>query len=100
MQLLLSFYQRFISPLFGPSCRYYPSCSEYAKWQFETNSFIRATFATILRIAKCNKLFDGGIDYPIIDFTPPKLTAAKPNKIKIKYWIIKGKQGFVAIKKF
>ena len=95
---LLAFYQRFISPLFFPSCRYYPSCSEYAKWQFETNSAPKAFLATALRILRCNKLFDGGIDYPTINFTPPsKLAKTEQNK-KIKYWIVKTKKGFAVIR--
>ena len=63
---LLSIYQKFLSVLGFGSCRYYPTCSEYAKWQFQKNRLDKAFVHTILRILKCNQLFDGGIDYPIV----------------------------------
>ncbi len=62
----LEIYQKFFTLLGYGSCRYYPTCSEYAKWQFQKNSFFKAIFYTIIRILKCNQLFDGGIDYPIV----------------------------------
>ncbi len=99
-QSLLGFYQKFISPVFGPSCRYYPSCSEYAKWQFDTNKPHLAFWHSAIRILRCNKLFDGGIDYPKIKFQPPKLMAKNPKNIEIKYWIVSSNGGFEAIKAF
>lgn len=61
----IRFYQLYISKLFPRSCRYYPSCSEYAIWQFKFNSIHGAFKATLKRILCCNQLFRGGIDYPI-----------------------------------
>ncbi len=60
----LRFYQRFLSPLKPPVCRYYPSCSEYAFWQFEKNNALFAFFLTFFRIIRCSPLFRGGFDYP------------------------------------
>jgi putative membrane protein insertion efficiency factor len=97
-RLLLNFYQKFISPIFGPSCRYYPSCSEYAKWQFDLNPAPLAFLMSFFRICRCNKLFIGGIDYPTINFTPPKLLQISNSNIKIKYWIVRQKILFVAVK--
>lgn len=95
------FYQKFISPITVGSCRYYPSCSEYAIWQFETNDFFRAFFASIFRVLRCNKLFDGGIEYPLINFTPPHLRPLgrhiKPIG-EIKYFIVMQKHNFISIK--
>ncbi|AJC86059.1 membrane protein insertion efficiency factor YidD [Campylobacter sp. RM16704] len=63
---LIRFYQLFISPLKPKCCRYYPSCSEYALWQFNKNNILKAFVAVFLRILKCNPFFKGGIDYPKI----------------------------------
>lgn len=63
----LQFYQKFLSPLkLSPSCRYYPSCSEYAFWQFQKKNFFIAFFFSFFRILRCNPFFKGGFDYPKI----------------------------------
>ncbi len=64
--IFLNIYQKFFTLLGYGSCRYYPTCSEYAKWQFEENSFFKALYYSTTRILKCNQLFEGGIDYPIV----------------------------------
>ena len=56
---LLNVYQKFFTLIGYGSCRYYPSCSEYAKWQFEKNSIWKAFFFTFVRILRCNQLFKG-----------------------------------------
>ena len=83
----VKFYQKFISPLFPASCRYYPSCSEYAIWQFKANSLPRAVVFTTLRILRCNQLFKGGIDYPVVkkDFSTAKFHT---KNLKIIFWFI------------
>lgn len=75
------------------SCRYYPSCSEYAKWQFEFNTPHNALIQSSLRILRCNQLFKGGIDYPLVKYRPPKSVDLpyfndSCGKIKIIYWFI------------
>ena len=82
----IEFYQKFISPLTGSNCRFYPTCSEYAKWLFENSDIISATFKTTTRILRCNQLFSGGIDYPKIKFKPKKIIYGK--KMDIIYYII------------
>ena len=84
---------QYISKMLPASCRYYPTCSEYAKWEFEFNPPHKAFAATSLRILRCNQLFKGGIDYPLVDFEPPKhLCILKFNafcgKIDITYWLV------------
>lgn len=84
---LLLIYQKFFTLFSYGSCRYYPSCSEYCKWQIESNNLLKALFFTILRILRCNQLFRGGIDYPIVkknSFKYEKLTIDK-----VKYWLVK-----------
>ncbi|OQX49560.1 MAG: membrane protein insertion efficiency factor YidD [Epsilonproteobacteria bacterium 4484_20] len=75
------------------NCRYYPTCSEYAKWQFEFNAPHKALTASTLRILRCNQLFDGGIDYPVVIFRPPGCKALRKlntfcGKMKIIYWFV------------
>lgn len=59
-------YQIVISPLKRPSCRYYPSCSEYAFLMFSHDGILRAISLSLWRILRCNPFFNGGIDYPVI----------------------------------
>ncbi|HHH19088.1 MAG TPA: membrane protein insertion efficiency factor YidD [Campylobacterales bacterium] len=79
---------QYVSKMLPGSCRYYPTCSEYAKWQFDVNRADRALAQTALRILRCNQLFEGGIDYPVVRYTPPKLLCLARNMPTIKYWIV------------
>ena len=79
---------QYISKMLPASCRYYPTCSEYAKWQFEVNRTDKALIQTTLRILRCNQLFEGGIDYPVIKYTKPNLLLLSSQKIQIKYWLV------------
>ncbi len=58
---LIRFYQRKISPLFPPMCRYYPTCSSYMLTAVERFGF-RGFLMGIRRLLRCNILFPGGID--------------------------------------
>lgn len=55
-------YRRYLSPLFAPSCRFIPTCSEYALEAFQKKSVLRALWLTALRIAKCHPFHPGGYD--------------------------------------
>lgn len=84
---------QYISKMLPANCRYYPSCSEYAKWQFEFNTPSKAIISSVLRVLRCNQLFAGGIDYPIVTYAPPNLLTllefnAFCGKIKIIYWLV------------
>ncbi len=92
---------QYISKLLPASCRYYPTCSEYAKWQFELNVPHKAFAQSGLRILRCNQLFEGGIDYPVMKYTPPKLLCLATKRPKIKYWFVpKEKSRFYVIKDY
>ncbi len=110
---------QYISRMLPASCRYYPTCSEYAKWQFEFNRLDLAFSSTALRILRCNQLFAGGIDYPKVNWTPPPLammanlhfcnSAISPlsqinptdSQIYIKYWIVPIRDGkYLILKAF
>ena len=64
---LIFIYQKFISVLSFGSCRFYPTCSQYAKISIKHNKLPKAIFYSLKRILKCNQFFAGGIDHPIID---------------------------------
>lgn len=83
--LIIRFYQKYISPLFPKSCRYYPTCSEYASWQFKFNGITKAFLFTSLRLLKCNQLFPGGIDYPKIKYRFKNLSY---RKIDVVFWLV------------
>ncbi|MDA8298824.1 MAG: membrane protein insertion efficiency factor YidD [Deltaproteobacteria bacterium] len=60
--VLINFYRKLISPLLPQSCRFYPTCSEYAVECFQTFGFFKAFFLSIYRIIRCNPLSKGGYD--------------------------------------
>ncbi|HEY5260132.1 MAG TPA: membrane protein insertion efficiency factor YidD, partial [Rhabdochlamydiaceae bacterium] len=53
MKLLIRLYQLTISPLIGPCCRFYPSCSEYALEALEVHGTFKGIYLTIKRLLKC-----------------------------------------------
>ena len=55
-------YQRLISPLFGPRCRYYPTCSAYAEQAIRTHGIVRGTGLAAWRLVRCNPFSAGGVD--------------------------------------
>ncbi|MCH1430509.1 MAG: membrane protein insertion efficiency factor YidD [Chlamydiales bacterium] len=61
---LVSFYQRFISPMLGNNCRFYPSCSEYARLSLKKDHLLKAIAKIVIRIFKCNPWHSGGVDLP------------------------------------
>lgn len=61
--LLIKAYQKFISPLKPPCCRFYPSCSAYAVESFKKHGAIKGFILSIWRIIRCNPYNLGGIDY-------------------------------------
>ena len=58
----IRFYQKRISPLFPPKCRYYPTCSQYAIQAVEMHGVLKGSFLAVLRLLRCNPLFPGGYD--------------------------------------
>ena len=63
--ILIRFYQLFISPLFPPHCRFYPTCSQYALDAVKKYGALRGGIMAIKRIAKCNPYHKGGYD-PVV----------------------------------
>jgi len=96
---LIKFYQKYLSILSYGSCRYYPTCSEYAIMQFKFNNIFKALFFSTKRILTCNPFFKGGFDYPS---TKCPLSNKSFKKITVKYWLVpKGDKCYILkIKKF
>ena len=59
---LISIYQRFISPLFAPRCRFYPTCSAYAAEAIERHGHRRGVLLALKRIGRCHPWHEGGVD--------------------------------------
>lgn len=55
-------YQRLISPLFPPSCRFTPTCSHYAVEAYQRHGAIKGSWLTVQRLLKCHPLHPGGDD--------------------------------------
>tara|TARA_B100000029_G_scaffold417129_1_gene421649 strand:- start:2175 stop:2426 length:252 start_codon:yes stop_codon:yes gene_type:complete len=60
--LLIRGYQLFISPVVGSSCRFMPTCSEYAIESMKLYGLTKGTFLTIKRIGKCHPFGGHGYD--------------------------------------
>lgn len=58
----IRFYQKKISPLFGPRCRYYPTCSQYAVEAVERFGAFKGSILAVSRLLRCNIFFPGGYD--------------------------------------
>ncbi|WP_442891424.1 membrane protein insertion efficiency factor YidD [Dendrosporobacter sp. 1207_IL3150] len=60
--LIIKFYRNFISPLKPPTCRFIPTCSEYALLALEKHGVIRGSYLAIRRILRCHPFHPGGYD--------------------------------------
>ena len=62
---LIEIYRKYISGLKRyPTCRFYPTCSEYAILAIEKYGVIRGLIKALWRILRCNPFSRGGVDYP------------------------------------
>jgi putative membrane protein insertion efficiency factor len=62
LRLLIRGYQLAISPLLGPRCRFYPSCSEYALEALAVHGVFKGLRLTLTRILRCHPWHSGGLD--------------------------------------
>lgn len=60
--LLIKGYQKFISPMFPASCRFYPTCSQYFLQSVEKYGAMKGSVIGIKRILKCHPFHPGGYD--------------------------------------
>ncbi|MCX8103119.1 MAG: membrane protein insertion efficiency factor YidD [Candidatus Bipolaricaulota bacterium] len=60
--LLITLYQKLLSPILPSSCRFYPSCSEYAKQAIQKYGLLRGGWLALKRISRCHPGNPGGLD--------------------------------------
>ncbi|MDA1888256.1 membrane protein insertion efficiency factor YidD [Bacillus cereus group sp. BY105LC] len=63
---IIRFYQKFISPMTPPTCRFYPTCSHYGLEAFQKHGAFKGFWLTCKRILKCHPFHPGGFD-PVPD---------------------------------
>ena len=61
--LPIMFYRKFISPLFPPRCKYYPTCSSYCLEAYKRHGAIKGTILSVWRLLRCNPWSMGGVDH-------------------------------------
>jgi uncharacterized protein len=62
LKILIRAYQLVLSPLLGPRCRFYPSCSHYAIEAIESHGALRGAWMSAKRICRCHPFNPGGFD--------------------------------------
>lgn len=70
---MVRLYQRFLSPLTPPSCKYYPSCSSYAVTALQRHGALKGSVLAAWRVLRCNPWSRGGVDD-----VPPRGTWRSP----------------------
>lgn len=80
LRILIRTYQLLVSPLLGPRCRFYPSCSQYALEAVARHGALRGSWLALRRLARCHPLHAGGYDpVPLaVAAVPPAETTLVP----------------------
>ena len=78
---LLRLYKRWVSPAFPPSCRYVPTCSEYALEAVERYGVVCGGAMAVWRVLRCHPFVQGGYD-PVVKEPPESHPFAK----KVNDW--------------
>lgn len=73
---LVVVYQKVISPLAPPTCRFYPSCSAYAVTALRRHGLLRGTWLAARRLLRCHPWNPGGVDH-----VPPSRTQTSPDDV-------------------
>lgn len=58
----IRFYQKYLSPFKGTTCRFYPSCSHYYVQALQKHGLFMGSWLTALRVGKCHPFHPGGFD--------------------------------------
>jgi uncharacterized protein len=73
---LLRFYKLAISPMLGQRCRFYPSCSDYAREAIQYHGAAHGTYLAVRRVCRCHPFSAGGIDL----VPPPNHSSGKSDQ--------------------
>jgi putative membrane protein insertion efficiency factor len=82
LRAMIRAYQYLISPLLGPTCRYLPSCSEYASEAIATHGPVAGTWLGIKRICRCHHWGGHGYDPVPSPDTAPRSCARHTLQVK------------------
>ena len=69
-------YQKYISPMKRPCCRYTPTCSEYAVEAIGKHGALKGSWLALRRVCRCHPFHEGGYD-PVPDIYPTMIRSAK-----------------------
>jgi putative membrane protein insertion efficiency factor len=72
---LVALYRLLISPVLAPSCRYWPSCSEYAIEALRSHGAARGSWLTVKRLCRCHPWSAGGVDH-----VPPAASSSRDER--------------------
>lgn len=61
--LLLMAYRKVVSPLYGPVCRFFPSCSAYALEAVTVHGAVKGSWLALRRLGRCHPWNAGGVDH-------------------------------------
>jgi putative membrane protein insertion efficiency factor len=64
--ILIGAYRYLISPFLGNTCRFYPSCSDYAQTAIQRHGVLRGSWLSLRRVSCCHPWHEGGLD-PVPD---------------------------------
>jgi putative membrane protein insertion efficiency factor len=73
---LLRVWQLLASPTYGATCRFYPSCSEYAAQALKLHGLVRGSWLAVRRLSRCHPWNPGGVDH-----VPPATHASAPEGV-------------------
>ncbi len=75
--LLIRAYQVIVRPLLIGTCKFFPTCSEYAVEALQIHGLVRGSVLAVRRLCRCHPFSTGGID-PVPQRGPPRRRAARP----------------------
>lgn len=62
LRLLVRAYQRLVSPLLPPACRFHPTCSAYAATALQRHGALKGSWLALRRLLRCHPFHEGGVD--------------------------------------
>jgi uncharacterized protein len=92
--VLLQGYKWAVSPLLPPSCRYLPTCSEYAREAVQRYGALRGSWMAVARLLRCHPLAKGGYDPVIREKQDPRGWVRRDRREHARNQCLNGKHGF------